>query len=380
MADRRMEPVSGGRGEGRATLRARAGRPRGALVALALLVTLAALAGCERKVTLATDGADTTATIASDSLEALFTEVRRVWEAGADDDAAARLTAEALYAELARHSPEAHRERAESLLDSLGVGAEITGERCGLFVNLFVRSDPTRGSWPFLYWCQPSGLRMQAVEGKGMKLVASASLADPAGKGPTPGRFAALFSRTRNGRSEPILFNWGLGPKNEWSVVQTLGPDSLGGYGTGAFESEGGVVDLVTLTYRPLPRFDECATCPHAFTTHRFRWEPTGFTRLGSVPKPSPYGTFVRFVDALTNGREDDATQHVAALTVLEQARALEWDRPKGTWRVAPGTDETEGGDLKIFRGTQETYQVAFESRGPDWVISGIELAPRTVE
>lgn len=350
---------------------------RPVLAALVLLGGLAVLAGCERKVTLATDGADTTATIAADSLDAVFAEVRRVWEAGADDEAAARLTAEALHADLGRFAPERHRERAESLLDSLGVGAEIAGAPCGLFVNLFVRSDPTRGSWPFLYWCQPAGLRMQAVEGKGMKLVASESLAG--GSGETPSRFAALFTRSRSGRSEPILFVWGLGPKDQWSVVQTLGPDSLGGFGTGAFESHADSVDLVTNAYRPLPRFDECATCPHAYVTHRFRWTPTGFERRQSTPVPSPYGTFVRFVDALANGREDAATQHVAALTVLEQARALEWDRPKGVWRVAPGS-ETEGDQLRLFRGSQETYQIAFESRGPDWVISGIELAPRTVE
>jgi hypothetical protein len=161
-------------------------------------------------------------------------------------------------------------------------------------------------------------------------------------------------------------------------VIQTLGPDSLGGFGAGVFESvRGDTMDLVVRTYRPLPRFDECATCPHAYWNHRFRWTERGYERAGAEPEPSPYATFARFIGALVGGH--DPAEYVVSEVVIEQARALEWDRAKGVWRVAPGT-EGEGPELTMFRGSGETYRLAFEPRGGDWLLAGIEVVPRSVE
>jgi len=355
-------------------------RVRAALALAVVLAAAVAVAGCQRKVTLQAEDSDTTATIPADSLDALMNEVRQSWEQGGKDDESAEMTALALYEDLRRREPEEWRARSEELLDSLGVGSESAGVPCALLVNLFLRSDPARGSWPYLFWCDAKGPRWQALEGKGLRLLAAAAVPGGSeGKDRAPERFAALYARSRNGRPEPILFAWGRGAKADpWSVVQTLGADSLGGFGGGAFEVDADSLDLVVRTYRTLQRFDECATCPHAYWTHRFRWGPQGFTRRGSQSVPSVYATFVRFVDALVNGREDPALFTVGGVPV-EQARALEWDRPKGVWRIAPGSD-AEGSELTLFRGQQESYRVTFEPRAGDWLISSIEVVPRSVD
>jgi hypothetical protein len=161
-------------------------------------------------------------------------------------------------------------------------------------------------------------------------------------------------------------------------VSQTLGADSLGGFGTAAFESAGDSVDLVARTFQ-IPRgFDECPTCPHALRDHRFRWRADGFQRIEDRDVPSTYVTFVRFVTAL-QADPAGAEAYAASAAVIDQARGFEWNRPKGNWRIAPGA-EAGGSELTMFRGGQEAYRVSFEPRGNDWVIRDIQTASRSIE
>jgi hypothetical protein len=76
---------------------------------------------------------------------------------------------------------------------------------------------------------------------------------------------------------------------------------------------------------------------------------------------------------------KDEAATWVANRSLVDQARKLEWHRPKGVWRIAPATDETPT-RMVFFRGESEAYRVEFESLGDEWVISGFEAVPRTVE
>jgi hypothetical protein len=65
---------------------------------------------------------------------------------------------------------------------------------------------------------------------------------------------------------------------------------------------------------------------------------------------------------------------------VLELAKRYSMDVPaRGIWRVAPATDESAT-DMVFFRGQQEAYRVSFDSRGGDWVITGIVPTASSVE
>jgi hypothetical protein len=351
------------------------------LVAVACVL---ATSGCGREVTLMDRGADSTAT-SQDSLVMVMRQAADAWEGGGDDGAAARLTARALRMELGRHELDEWPRRAKYLLDSLGVGVEMGGEPCGLLLNLFPRSDPGRGSWPFLFWC-PDGLKspqvpnVEELEGRGMRLLATrfrrAESADPAGA-KSGDQVAALFGRTRGSRQEPILYLWSRTDKR-WNIVQTLGADSLGGFGDGRFESDAVPVELAVRTYQPRRGFDECVACPHVWFTHRFRWTDSGFERVDSQQEFSTYVTLVRFVEAMEN-RDVDPALFATGSAIVELARSFEWDVRKGTWRVAPGS-ETTGRELLVFRGQQESYRVLFEPRSGDWLVSGIESVPRSIE
>ena len=123
-----------------------------------------------------------------------------------------------------------------------------------------------------------------------------------------------------------------------WKLSQTLGPDSLGGYGTGAFESSADTsVDLVTRTFSNTRGFDECNTCPHMVREHRFHWRPYGFERTSDRLIPSTYTTFVRLIGDLQQSSADAATL-VTDPALIELANKYEWNHAKGTWRIAPGT------------------------------------------
>jgi hypothetical protein len=138
-------------------------------------------------------------------------------------------------------------------------------------------------------------------------------------------------------------------------------------------------VVLVTRTHVPTPRFDECATCPHVYRTRRFRWGPGGLASAGEQVERSPYYAFVRFVQALGLGDRELANRFAADPTLVDGAEGYEWGKPKGTWRLAPGT-EPRSEHAVYFRGRQEAYRVHFAERGDDWVITGFEPTSRSIE
>jgi hypothetical protein len=270
------------------------------------------------------------------------------------------------------------------LLDSLGVGFESAAGAGALVVNLFPRSDPTSGSWPYLFWKGEKRSLYQPIEGRNLRLM-SLMTRGLAGAGWTApegvASVAVLFGRRVGSGQQPLLMVWEARADSEgWNLVQTLGPDSLGGVGTGEFDTPADTtVELITRTYRTPPFFEECATCPHVFRLHRFHWGLSGFQRVEDSVVPSTYSAFVQFVEALMVNDRDAAEALVSYPDLLDMARRLDWGRPRGTWRVAPVTDETPR-RITFFRGDKEAYRVDFEMRGDAWVIAGIEEIPRSVD
>jgi hypothetical protein len=350
---------------------------------MAIILAIASLAGCQRRVQLIPREADSTAR-AVDSAAVLMRQAQDRWETPGTGEEAAALSARILAGRLAGLPAADWKPRADALLDSLGIGAESAGGRCALAVSFFTRSDPGAGAWPYLFWCGEDRPLFQPVEGRGLHLVSlitrglgerRAAGAAAAGRGA-----AVMFARRGGGGQQPLLMVWQQSGGDGWRLVQSLGPDSLGGIGSGEFEApDDTTIELVARTYRTPRGFDECATCPHLYTLHRFRWGATGFERVEDRPAPSTYSTFVRFIQALMANDKDEAATWVANRSLVDQARKLEWHRPKGVWRIAPATDETPT-RMVFFRGESEAYRVEFESLGDEWVISGFEAVPRTVE
>jgi len=343
-------------------------------------LAVALLSGCQRRVQLMPAEADSTVRIPPDSLAVAMRNAQELWESGSGEQAA-ELTARVLLQDLLQHDPGEWSGRADALLDSLGIGSEVAGRPCVLVVNFFARSDPTKSSWPYLFWCGAKGPAAQSVEGRGLRLVSvvSRTAAGEGASGRAPDRGAALFLRQRGGRQEPMLMVWESQKGERWKLSQTLGPDSLGGTGSAQFETASDTtIDLVTRTYRVPPHFDECPSCPHVFRVHRFHWNPDGFVRIEDQIVPSPYSAFVEFIGALASGSER-ARELVTHDDLVDEAWRLEWGRAKGTWRIAPGAEEA-GDQMLFYRGTQEAYRVRFQRRGSDWLIAGFEPIPRAVE
>ncbi len=348
----------------------------------ALLVAALLAAGCNRQPRFMPPDADSTA-LAVDSSTVALRQVQEAWESSEYESAAER-TAQVLAQRLSDAPPAEWGDRAAQLLDSLGVGHEAASGACALVLNLFARSDPNAGSWPYLITCGEQGARIQAIEGKNLRLqhVMSRGLAGVEMPGGAAGPGVAVLSTRRLGAGQqPLLMVWEQPASGgEWSLVQTLGPDSLGGVGTGDFETPSDTtIELVTRTYRVPPLFEECATCPHFFRLHRFRWDVDGFHRVEVLAVPSTYATFVGFIQALLANDRDEAERLIVDRDLWDQARHWEWNKPRGLWRVAPATDESPR-RIVFFRGVNEAYRVDFESRGEDWVIASFESIPRTVE
>ena len=118
--------------------------------------------------------------------------------------------------------------------------------------------------------------------------------------------------------------------------------------------------------------------CPHLDREVRFRWEATGFEKIEDREIPSAYAAFVRFIDELMRGAPE-ASMRVADPALLDQALQYEWNRAKGTWRIAPATTGT-GSEITFFRGPQEAYRVSFQPEGESWVIVSIQPVSRSVE
>ena len=356
--------------------------PRTAFAAALLLAVVVALTGgaCDRRPRFVDRGADSTG-ISADSFAIVVQQAREAWE-GADRPNAADLTARLVVEDLRTHAGASIAERARTFIDSLGFGAEVVGGSEIAAVNLFATSDPTSGSWPWLFWNTEDGnIRRQRIEGSGMSLTDLAS--DPgsprAGGGNGPARVALLFTRTVGAGPQPLAFVWQRGSGGQWSLTQSFGADSLGGSGTARFERTSdprGV--LVARTWKSAEGFTECATCPHIFITRRLEWTDDGLHTTQLQTEPSAYAAFVAFLRAIERGDRDQAEMLVDEPSIVDAAMAYDWHLQRGQWRVAPGT-AAGAVDMVFFRGNQEAYRVRFTSRG-GWRIAGFDPTSRSIE
>jgi hypothetical protein len=352
-------------------------RPLATRVALAVTL-LACIGGCNRRAQLVPASSDSTRA-GVDSFSVYAREASARWESGLNDEAS-RYTARVLREALEARPNAPWVERVRGVLDSLGMAADVAGGDRATVANLFARSDPDGGSWPFLFWRDQGSVRFQALENSGLHLeavathafAASSRLGDSA-------QVAVLWGRRVGGGRQPTLMTW-VYKRGRWDMLQTLGPDSLGGTGSGEFSSADTGRALAVRTYRPTPYFDECATCPHVYHERAYAWRAMGFIRLDDRAVPSPYGTFAAFIAALVAGDRERAVPFVVDRSLIDFARRYEWQTPaKGRWRVAPSSDEG-GAEIVFLRGPSEAYRVRFEPRDGDWVIAGFEATTRTIE
>ena len=360
--------------------------PRVALL-VALLATqalgLVALGGCGRKPPrFVPPGADSSLAVMSDSFAVLVGNVLEQWESQ-DGAGAAPATARLVADDLRRHPDRRLADRARTFLDSCGFSGEVVGSIDIAAMNLFARSDPAGGSWPYLMWRDGEVVRNQPIEGSGMRLLdlaagtGSASADDAAG----PLQVSAIYARASNRGQQPVVIVWRRPPSGKrWTVAQTLGPDSLGGVGVVEFIVQpDGRTGLEARTYRTTTGFDECPTCPHIHRTSRFEWSADGFRRISEEVAPSPYLAFVQFIAALSVNDREQAQRLVSDPVLIDTAEQYEWGRSKGLWRVAPGTEESAS-EMTFFRGRREAYKVRFASRDGRWTITDFQPTQRSVE
>lgn len=356
----------------------------GALTAVAILPLAAAvllpLAACQRKTTLFTD-TDSTAVATPDSTRAWRTRAQLLWDDPDQQDEAAELTARVLREEFKTLDHSAWQDRARFVLDSLAIGGEFAAAPCAMVINLFPRSQPDAGSWPYVFWCSRDTAAVQSLEGKDLRLQAAATLGLEPVRSDSVRMLAVLYQRRSRGGPEPLAMLWTLRPKtNKWAGVQVLGPDSLGGFGGGEFEAgSDSSVQLVARTYRTPSGFQECPTCPHVYAQRRFDVTPHGFTGAGRDSVPSTYSTFVGFVHAMQQGRRDEAESYLSDRALMAELERMIWDPSAGPWRTAPGGDETPY-RLVFYRGAREAYAVRFVQRGRAWLLAGMEPVNRSVE
>ena len=345
------------------------------LAAIGLAIAVA-VAGCDRKPRLVPrSAADSTSAGAQDSVAILGREATQQWESGQPDQAAA-VSARVVRARLEASAASNWNDRARSLLDSLGIACEVAGNGSAVVVNLFSRAEPEGNSWPYLFWSESDGVRQQPLEGRGMRLLDASTRGFQGSAAGDSAQLAVLWGRRGGAGQQPLLLTWRHARGGRWDLAQTLGPDSLGGTGTGQFDEQ----DLVTRTFRATPYFDECATCPHVLHERRFQWSPAGFVRVDDKVVPSPYATFTAFVAALVAGDRDAAQEQVADPSLVEFARRYEWHDPAlGRWRPAPGT-EANAAEMVFFRGRNDAFRVTFQPRGARWVLLGFESTTRSVE
>ena len=354
-------------------------RPRAALPALALLGAMAALAGCQRRPHLVPASADSTHA-AVDSFTVNSRDASDRWEAGEYDEAAG-LSAKVVRQALIVRPNAPWVERTRGVLDSLGIGAEVEGGDPLEVMNLFARTDPQGDSWPYVVWHEHGAPRVQSVDGHGLHLldVAARGLKPDSEPGDSA-QFAALWGRRVGAGMQPQVLVWRYARGGRWDLLQTLGPDSLGGTGTGEFAGTDSSRDLTVRTFRPTPFFDECATCPHVYRERRFGWDSAGFHRMDERAVPSPYATFTAFVAALVANDRDKAAALVVDKSLIDFARRFEWNAPgRGRWRVAPATEEGAM-EMVFLRGAKDAYRVRFEAQEGDWVIAGFEPTTREME
>jgi hypothetical protein len=347
---------------------------------LIVTLALASLISCDRSPRFKSADADSTAMVPSDS-NATYVQMARVrWDDPEQGGEAADLTARVVLQDLRNHPGAPIYDRARELLDSLTFGVETGGGASFVLTNLFARSNPSAGSYPYLFWRETGATHSQALEAGGMHLVGA--VAEPAGQSGTPGtRVAALFSRVSSSGQQPFVFVWQHPPgAASWRLVQSLGADSLGSIGSArlTFPDANGVV-LVSRATMPARGFDECATCAHVNRVRSFRWGEPGLVLEQEDIERTPYYTFVQLIQALVANDRTEAGRWVADPALLDAAIGYGWGTSKGSWRLAPGTSPTDP-DLVLFRGPQEAYRVHFSPRGGDWFVTGMEPTTRNVE
>lgn len=360
------------------------GRPRLVVLALALAVILAsALAtGCGRRKFEPVQADSTSAAMSPDSFSIRIREVQSIWETGNGEEASKATATLILQDFRIHHAIDPNFDwlsRANELLDSLGVGAELAGDRCALAANFFERSDPAKGSWPWLFTCTTKSIDAQAIEGRDLRMFEVESRGVPPERGGPPPGVAALFGRRGSNGYQPLLMEWAKAANGSWTLKKTLGPDSLGGFGSAEFQPADTTIELVARTYRPIPRFDECATCPHVYGVRRLRWMSEGFVKVEDRTMPSPYYAFVRFVTALSLGDREMAEELATDREWVEVARREGFGESRGNWRAAPSTDETAH-EMVFLRGKTEAWRVAFAQMGGDWKISGITSTTQAID
>ena len=340
-------------------------------------VLAAPLLGCNRKPHLVPAGPDSTAAIPSDST-ALYVQIARdAWGSSDDNGKAADLTARLILNRMRADKDQTLGTAAREFVDSLGMGAEVSG-RDPAAVNLFSRSDPTGGSWPFLFWRDAGIVHYQPLDASGLHLNGLAVEPSEPGKAQ---RVATLFMGSGANGQQPFAFVWTRPPNAQsWRLTQSLGTDSLGRSGNARIvegSPDGTVLEARTYT---VPRgFDECAACPHVYQVRRLRWDTPGLVTASLTAEHTPYSTFVEFVTALGAGDRGKAQQLVAEGSLLGTAEGYGWSSAKSRWRLAPGM-AANSPELLIFRGAQDAYRVHFAPRGDEWVITAFEPSSRSLE
>jgi hypothetical protein len=352
--------------------------PSAALAAaLVLAASLASLTSCSRTPRLVPAGADSTAAIPADSTALYVQMARDRWQSPDDTGEAADLTARLILDRMRGDRDQTLGSAAREFVDSLGMGAEVQG-RDPAVVNLFSRSDPSGGSWPFLFWHDGQTVHYQRLDADGMHL--GGVSVEPAAADKAQ-RIAAVFVGSGPAGQQPFAFVW-VRPPNaaSWRLTQSLGADSLGKTGNARIleRSPDGAV-LETRTYTIERGFDECPSCPHVYRLRRFRWDTSGLVSIGSGVEHTPYATFVQLIAALAAGDRAAAAPLVADGALLSAADGYGFGTGKGRWRLAPGMTATST-ELLVLRGSQEAYRVHFAPRGDDWVITGFEPTSRNVE
>ena len=347
-----------------------------AVLAGLLALTLGGLlaTSCDRKPRLVPPSADSLA-IRSDSLGILSRMAGQMWADGRNDEAAT-VSARVLRMRLANVPQANWADFSRTLLDSLGVAAEVAGQGPVLAVNQFSRIEQGR-TWPYLFWREGRDVRVQVIEGRGMQLVDATARTFTGDQAGDSSQVAVLWARKAGLGEQPLLVTWRHAAGGRWDLGQTLGPDSLGGTGNGHFRDS----TLVTQTWRATPYFDEnCSSCPHVMHERTFRWGAQGFERVDDRVLTTPYTVFTELIIALVNGDNETALRRLADPSLVAFARRLDWHDPaRGRWRAEPSTDP-RATSIVFFRGRADAYRVTFQSRGEEWVVLGFEAVNRSAE
>lgn len=344
-----------------------------------IVFVLLAAWGCDRTPRFKGAEADSTAAVPADSGAIYVQMAQEQWSDPDGGAMAADLAARVVLQTLRNQPDQPMAERTRELIDSLAFGAETAGNRDLVVANFFARSNPTAGSYPYIFWRAGGATRYQDLDAAGMRLLGA--LQDPGDPSAYGARVAVLFNRLGPTGPQPFAFVWQRPAEaTSWRLQQSLGPDSLGAVGSAKFvESSGDGVVMVSRATLPARGFDECATCPHIYRLRQFRWGSQGLVVASEEIERSPYYAFVQLIQSLTASNHDEARRWVADPSLIDAALASGWGVSRGKWRLAPGSSPNAR-DLLLFRGNQEAYRVHFSPRDESWVMNGFEPTNRSIE